>query len=328
MEKIKITISPNVYDTLLADCELFEFFKKDTTLNKNSFLNELILNYYEEYTNSEIELNNNVKTLLSEYTNSTEELSIELINLIRKTTQGDKNDKSTTISFKPTKSSIDTIEYIENKLIKNSTISSFYRSLFTSYASLPRNKREQIIFKDSVNVINEAIKKKKKIYFSTSKSNVFKSASVYSLSSSKDELFNYVLVVEKNTRFTYRLSRIRGVKLLSDNIIDLSTHENYFNKQLLYAPQYLINNNETELIKIKLTSTGERLYKNIYLFRPRYISKDDNIYTFDCSYAHIIFYFSRFGEDAIILSPLQLKKRMLGYYKYSFLAYKNSDDKI
>ena len=45
-DKIKIHLTPYVYDIILKDCEAFEFYKSNGELNKNSFLSKLILNYY------------------------------------------------------------------------------------------------------------------------------------------------------------------------------------------------------------------------------------------------------------------------------------------
>ena len=48
-EKIKIYLPNDIYQIILKDMELFEFYKKDGSLNRNEFLNKLITNYYEIY---------------------------------------------------------------------------------------------------------------------------------------------------------------------------------------------------------------------------------------------------------------------------------------
>ena len=48
-EKIKIHITTKVYNTLLKDCEAFEFYKSNGELNKNAFLSKLFLNYFLSY---------------------------------------------------------------------------------------------------------------------------------------------------------------------------------------------------------------------------------------------------------------------------------------
>ena len=56
-EKIKIHLHPNVYETLMKDCEAFEFFKGNTLeLNKNAFLTALINHFYLKYQEKEDQL--------------------------------------------------------------------------------------------------------------------------------------------------------------------------------------------------------------------------------------------------------------------------------
>ena len=54
------------------------------------------------------------------------------------------------------------IIFIENNLINNTSISSFYRNLFTSYAHNPQNFRELIIFKENYDLLTESIEKNRK----------------------------------------------------------------------------------------------------------------------------------------------------------------------
>lgn len=53
LEKIKISVPKKTYDTLIKDCDNFDFHKNETTLNKNLFLNTLIVNYYERFSANE-----------------------------------------------------------------------------------------------------------------------------------------------------------------------------------------------------------------------------------------------------------------------------------
>ena len=48
-KKIKIYISKSTADILNKDAELFEFFKQNGTVNRNAFLNTLIVNYIDRY---------------------------------------------------------------------------------------------------------------------------------------------------------------------------------------------------------------------------------------------------------------------------------------
>ena len=75
LEKIKITVPKTTHDILIKDCQNFGFIKKDESLNKNLFLNTLIINYYERFSAIEEEfkdkllkaINQNLTTNQNEY---------------------------------------------------------------------------------------------------------------------------------------------------------------------------------------------------------------------------------------------------------------------
>ena len=48
-EKYKIYVPEDVRSRLVNDAELFDFEKKDGSVNLNAFLKELIVNYFDEY---------------------------------------------------------------------------------------------------------------------------------------------------------------------------------------------------------------------------------------------------------------------------------------
>ena len=48
-EKYKIYIPEEMRLRLLNDAELFDFYKKDDSVNLNGFLKELLLQYFDEY---------------------------------------------------------------------------------------------------------------------------------------------------------------------------------------------------------------------------------------------------------------------------------------
>ena len=67
---------------------------------------------------------------------------------------------------------------------------------------------------------------------------------------------------------------------------------------------------------------GKRLFEKIYLYRPTPISIEENIYTFNCSANQLLYYFERFGENALILSPKKLGIFMRNYYYFALKKYK------
>ena len=52
-EKYKIYIPEDMKTRLTRDAELFEFYKKDGSVNLNAFLKELLVNFFDQYRNNE-----------------------------------------------------------------------------------------------------------------------------------------------------------------------------------------------------------------------------------------------------------------------------------
>ena len=94
------------------------------------------------------------------------------------------------------------------------------------------------------------------------------------------------------------------------------------NKQIKYGVQYNVSKKEILPVKIKLTPQGIKLYEKIYLYRPEYDSHEGDIYTFLGPYEQILHYFKRFGDDAIILEPENLRIAMRNFYYFANKAYK------
>lgn len=66
MEKLKIYVTERISAILEKDAEGFEFFKKDgRTVNKNSLLTNLIVNYYKNFTQQQNELLTFLKNKIS-----------------------------------------------------------------------------------------------------------------------------------------------------------------------------------------------------------------------------------------------------------------------
>ena len=80
---------------------------------------------------------------------------------------------------------------------------------------------------------------------------------------------------------------------------------------------------DREPIKVRLTNKGKALFDKIYPYRPTPKSVDGDVYTFDCSANQALYYFERFGDSALILSPKKLGIFMRNYYFYAYKAYRD-----
>lgn len=331
-EKIKIYLTNELKETLLKDASNFGFLKSNGEVNINRFLNTLIVNYYDEHQNKQKYLHTLIQNILNHSSLSTEEnhrLSEEITHQI----QNVKNQRiskkaSVSISFKPTKKSETTIEYIERVLLQNQSISSYYASMFASYASLPQDKRELILFKDLKETLDEAIKKKQTIIFTLNKGKDKYMAAPYRIAASFEELHNYVLATILNYNdtvtlqpSTFRLSKIERLSI-HDHKHEFSEQEkNVYTRALRNGVQFLYHPND-QLVKVHLNEPyGRRMFERFYVHRPLPLKIEGNDYYFDCSYDQLINYFARFGSNAIIEYPADLASRMGELYFWASKKY-------
>lgn len=311
-EKIKITIPESTYKILISDCSDFNILHKDKTINFNLFLNLLINNYYKEFSNADIKLNDDLAKVIGSD-------DLNLIRKIIKTFNDNKSvdkkkEKSKVIAFKPTKLTDVAVTYITNHLIKDESSSSYYRRLLINYTNKAKFEREKIIFKENYNLLIKSITKHLQVCLTTKNNKIYKSISVYDIGTSKEEFYNYILINENNNPLVVRLANIENVVILNTKTAFNDELINIYQKQIKYGIQYPITKFETLPVKIKITPKGKKLYDKIYLYRPEYDSIDGDIYTFLGPYKQIEQYFERFGKEAIVLEPEGIRNKMKSFY--------------
>ncbi len=73
--------------------------------------------------------------------------------------------------------------------------------------------------------------------------------------------------------------------------------------------------NESE-IYVKLTKAGVNKYHRQTHLRPSLVrEQEDGVYVFKCTTVQAEFYFFKFGKDAEILFPIDLRERFESMYK-------------
>jgi hypothetical protein len=333
MEKIKINLTSKALEDLTNDMISFEYYKKDGQINKNGFLNTLLKNYFSIYdtqATEEIEKYTNIikKHIFQE--NKANEIINELIisNSFFAFTKQDSLNAS--ISFKLINSNYNIFKIIENKYLKYQSISSFFRNMIDTYLSLPKYKREQIIYLNTYELLIDAIKDKRKIKVFM-KADEEREVMPYSVSTSKEELYNYLISMTDNKEkkryvSSIRLARIESIYLLKEKYTFSSEDTEKVDCVIKNGAQFPYTN--PCLAQIKLTSVGQKLYKKKYLNRPTPTKIEDDIYHFNCSYDQLVLYFFSFGKEAKILSPDYLtnnlkEKYLQAYNNYNLEEIKN-----
>ncbi len=323
-EKYKIYIPEDMKSRLLNDAELFEFFKKDGTINLNAFLKELLVNYFEEYRDRKAKFLETILTDLSEFPSvshtDAENIADKIINTYLKSDKY-RSERSTAITLTVSGRSLDVMKAIENNLLYNISLSQYINDLFSSYLSIARNGREMIIFRDTFEELNKAIRSNKIITFSTTSSSgwVFR-MKPYIIAASKEEQCNYLLCadVKHGILHTNRVSRITALYTTSESFIPDEGDRQKLLEIARRNPQFASKNIDAV---VKLTARGIRKFRMIVKNRPDVAKKEGNTYYFNWPKAALEDYFRRFGYDALIVSPPECRESMKAFYGRSLDVY-------
>ncbi len=325
-EKIKIYTTKRVSDILTKDAENFGFFKKDgITPNKNAMLSTLLVNYFETYTQKRLEKNTKIENLIKNSTNMPSKQAAELSNtILNQLNEDDFEEKSEKynqlVSIKPTIETNPIIEYIENYLLQYDSLSKYLRNMFTSYAALPQDRRETIIFKPLYNTLTEAIKKQKKVFIITKRGQQHIEITPYAIALTKEEMHLYLLYTINRSCRTIKLSSIESARVVDKPALFNAEERAILGKMQAKNPQFVYLPN-SEPIVVKFTPKGINLFQKIYLHRPTPTNIEGDTYTFDCSYMQALFYFVRFGDEIEVISPQYVRTGVRNFHKNAAKIY-------
>lgn len=232
----------------------------------------------------------------------------------------------------------DKLKSIEQDVNKNDFeyLKDFIESALYRYAELTYCEREAIYFGETVKKINNCLISSKPY---TLKFNFPKDTIVemkpFKLMTDHSNTFNYLIgMVSQNDgsekSWAIASFRLQRIKNLDDTL-------NFFKweKSELKAIQNAIKAPDSipylsfkpVRAKVRLTEKGIYLYKSVIMFqRPHYtrISPDDkHIFEFECSEYQLHNYFIKFGEDAEIIEPVNLRKTFMEMHKKALKMYED-----
>ena len=324
-EKFKIYVPEEMRARLMNDAELFDFLKKDGSVNLNAFLKELLINYFDEYRERKDALHSaillDLKSFPSISIRDAKAIADKLLGTYAKE-QEFASDRTSAITLTVSGRSLSVMNAIENNLLGDVSLSQYVNDLFTSYLSISRSERERIIFRETFDAIDFAIQRNGIITFSstTAAPNYVFVVKPYVIAASKEEQCNYLLCQDKSTPFTrtFRISRIRAL-YVTQEIFEWDEQTFLELKEIaMRNPQSASKNVEAS---VYLTDRGIQKFRVIVKNRPDVLKKEGNIYYFHWPRQQLEDYFSRFGKDAIILSPAESHDHMIAFYKSALEAY-------
>ena len=319
-EKLKINVTSRTARILEKDAENFEFYKADgRTLNKNALLTQLVVNYYERFRAQEGELYAYLLETIGKSAplkrGELEELCRTVASHVRKREAAPLKERfECTVSLKPTRASEPVLDYIEAYLLGGGTLSEYFRNLFSSYAALPQDEREKIVFRPQYEALERAIAAKKKVFVTTRRTREKGyELSPYRITASKEELHCYLLAARGNECVPIRLSRIVSATPLAENAAFSEEQLALFERMLAYGPQFRYGKHEEEAV-VQFTARGMEMYRALYVHRPVPVAVENNTFTFACSHQQLMQYLARFGCDAFVVRPAALRERIRTFY--------------
>ncbi|MBO4456983.1 MAG: WYL domain-containing protein [Butyrivibrio sp.] len=323
-EKYKIYLSEDTKTRLINDAELFEFIKKDESVNLNAFLKTLIVNYFERYRHDSADLRANIQQDLEEASINSKDAAILADKIINNYIKSDnlRDGKNSALTLTVSGSSYEVLKIIENNLLTDTSLSRYLKDMFNSYLSIPRNEREAIIFKDTYEDIQKALKSHRIITFTSTSSSpklVF-SVEPYIIAPSKEEQCNYLLCNERKSGKprTFRISRLRNVFVTPDTFSVDPSIQKELREKATRSPHSVSSNVQAV---VRINEYGVKKFKVITKNRPIVSKIEGNLYYFDWPEQQLEDYFIRFGRDALVLKPASLKEKIRKYYYYGLREY-------
>lgn len=125
---------------------------------------------------------------------------------------------------------------------------------------------------------------------------------------------------------SFRISALSSVKLEKSKRAFLPAEKWKQLRQIISnrGVQFLASGEEN--IRVRLTEGGKEKYRRQIHLRPVYIGDPEgDVYVFDCTPAQAEFYFFKFGQDAEILQPSDLREKFIALYRNALHTYLSAE---
>ncbi|WP_297597330.1 WYL domain-containing protein [uncultured Cetobacterium sp.] len=215
------------------------------------------------------------------------------------------------------KNKVNYYNFLEEKKVQNE--SEFFREILIEYAERGKKNRELFLYKDTVERLQIAIKERRisKLLF---KDGNEIEVEPYYLGSSKLELANYIFCynLKDGVWKNYKLKYIKSIYLKNENF---KVRDKVFVDSIKKDFDPFLS--KGKVVKVKLTTNGERLFKELMINRPRILNREDGVYFLECSEEKAKRYFSFFLDEVEILEPKILREWFKEKYEKAILKYKS-----
>ncbi|MBE6069685.1 MAG: WYL domain-containing protein [Clostridium lundense] len=230
------------------------------------------------------------------------------------------------------------LEWRDDSGYYNSTPGKFYKAVIEEYARKTYYEREGILLRCLIGEIQTCIDSQQLIIVTINgtKRNRYE-VRPYSICHDAGHNYHYLIGYSRKAGTAYderpvsfRISRIQAVKQshARSGKITKPQKDEIERKLKTEGVQFLLQ--DAEDICIKLSAPGKKLYEATAHLRPLFTQRtkcEDNrwLYTFNCTQLQAEFYFFKFGADAEIIQPSDLREKFKDKYKKAVEQYLQSD---
>ena len=216
--------------------------------------------------------------------------------------------------------------------------SRYFKAIIEEYCELPRFQREEVYFRDYIDTINQAIEMTRMIRVEietpyTVTPNEVWDVRPYDILPDASHLYHYLVgksVKAGGARRDEKIASIRISRIRNISILNKKTHRSgalsasekkEIQQRILKSSVSFLIGDELEIM-VRFTKNGEKQYRNTLFMRPLLKNIDESgNYHFVCSHMQAEQYFIRFGADAEILSPEELRQSLAKKYKEAAYIY-------
>ena len=210
----------------------------------------------------------------------------------------------------------------------------FLKAVIEEYARKPQYEREGILLRDVIEELQSCIDAQQLVIITLNGSNRSRyEVRPYSICCDPGCNYHYLVGMTRKAGTTYpervasyRISRINTIKRSHSRSGKITTAQSREIEQKLRKDgvQFLLQDSET--IRVRLTAQGKKMYDSQAHLRPIFteckaLPDGSWSYAFDCTQMQAEFYFFKFGADAVIEHPPELRDKFLNKYRIAIDSY-------
>ena len=220
----------------------------------------------------------------------------------------------------------------EAKYYGNYRLSVFLSCVLESYARKTHSQREKIMLYDKLKTVEKAIRIRQMLRITTDG----KTFSVKPCKIVNDPITAYTYLAclsrpsdsKKDFEIaSFRMSRAESIELRIGT--GINKEEGRSIDEAIKVNGIAFLRSKAKQITIRLTKNGMKMYNNILTSRPAFSDsteeKDGYLLTFECTEMQIKNYFFKFGKEAEIISPKELRDDFIRGYENAVKHYKSTE---